>query len=346
MRSRRAAPLRAAIVAGALVAVMVPTFAAPSGASTIATHVVSGYQGVVACLSPARCVVAGYDAKGVGDVVALTNGVPGKVSILRGTQGVFSVSCPTSAGCVVLGRTSNDVGAEMATLNAAGALTREVRVSTPAGVNLNEIACTSLTSCVVTGTDVFVSPSQPEYGSWNGTTFTLHRATISLHRSITSMEGLSCAAGTCVAVGYLLNSSADTAFSLVITGRGAHAAVHTDGTAALYGVSCTSAARCYAAGFDTAGGLVVSLTSGRVTASSPVAGDLFGIGCVATSCTAAGKDLVSSTFEGEIVAVANGTPATPVMVPASSGFDDLTRTGGTFVAVGLGQGTNSVVARG
>ncbi len=54
---------------------------------------------------------------GTGDLVPLRDGVPGHSYTVSNTRVIYDVSCPSTAGCVALGRPSSDVGAMLTMIN-------------------------------------------------------------------------------------------------------------------------------------------------------------------------------------------------------------------------------------
>src|SRR5271154_5550920 len=137
------------------------SLAAPAGASpaVVTTHALSGTQTAIACLTPSRCVAVGYTNKVVGDVVALTNGVPGRTSRIAGSQSISGVSCPSSKGCWALVRTSNVSHAELVSINPAGVVAgRPKSFVLPSGAALFRISCESLKRCELVGDNIAVTP--------------------------------------------------------------------------------------------------------------------------------------------------------------------------------------------
>jgi hypothetical protein len=332
-------------VAAALLSIS-PTIAS---AATFTNHAVAGIQYRASCLTAQVCVVAGYSERSIGDVVAVRNGVPGHVSIVAVTQGIDDVSCPNATGCIALERTGNDVGTGFVSINSAGVVTHAVKVATPAGVTLGRISCTSLKNCEVAGSDFFTSPPAIEVGTWNGTKLVLHRVSTVPKATATIVEGLKCVGATCLVVGYVNHGSSNVGFALSVVG-GTKFKLRTVGNDSLYGVSCATQVRCFAVGFNAAGGVIVSLTGGAATSSVSTKPDLYGIACVGFACTAVGEELPpppsTDADWGAVLSVIGGSVTSTQLVPQSLGYEGVARVGGVFTAVGAGHGLTSEITAG
>lgn len=346
-RPRSIVSLVVGVVCAACVIGLVPSVVSASG---ITSRPMSGYQDVVACLSTRLCVVGGYTSRRVGDVVEVRDGVPGHVSTVKGTQDIVGISCPSGTGCIALARTSTDEGADLLAINAAGVVTGSKRVATSTGDEAERISCVSLTECETAGLDGLSTPPSYEIGDWNGKTLTLHKVTAPAGTQDAIVEGISCTTSTCDVVGYAEHGLVDTGISIRIT-HGSSFELFRVAQDLLYGVSCGSATRCYADGFDETGSVIVTLTDGKMGSQSTIpASDLYGIACTGDACTAVGKE--SSTkpsndpYWGTIYGLSNGAVSSTRVVELSSGFNDVSRVGSTFEAVGSGQGAPSEVTTG
>lgn len=337
---------------GIVIALALGTVAAGSGLAqaspaALANKAVPGIQSYVGCLSAKLCVLAGYTNKGVGDIVPVKNGAPQRAQTVKGTQGMYGVSCPNPSGCVALARPSSDVGVIFVKIGSSGKVTGSKKISVPAGVTINRLACTKLTSCTVTGTDIFVSLATIEVGSWNGSKLTLHRTSTPKNTDAVA-EAVSCAGTACDAVGWYSKGAANTGFSLTISG-GKPGKLHTVKNDTLTGVSCLSKSLCYASGYKATGGLVMKLASGVPSPLLSVTGDLMAIGCHASACTAVGEQLPppssGDAFWGTIVGVASGHGSSQTD-SASGGYTDVARVGTFFAAIGPAQHGGSEVTTG
>ena len=224
----RASVSRSSLRAGVLTLVALLLLALASSAARAASLTnakLAGFQGDVSCLSSKLCVAVGYDTHGVGDVVAVRGGVAGHVSSVAKTQSFYSVSCPSASGCLALGVASTGAGVVLATVNRSGAVSAVRRPSVPAGVSLGRIACVSLTSCVLAGNDVFLSPDPVVIGAWNGRTLTLRHVAPPAGSTDTVVERVGCFAVACDVVGYANKGATNVGF-VVTTSRGRPTGLH------------------------------------------------------------------------------------------------------------------------
>jgi hypothetical protein len=345
-RGRRLRLGSLAIASAMALAHLVPSIA---GAAGITNKDAPGYMGSVGCLTTQLCVLGGYNNKGIGVVIAVRDGVPGHVSTIAGSEGVDAISCPSTAGCVALAVTTGGRTTDLLTVNAAGIVVSTAHLTIAKGIELERIVCASLTACELLGLQDLDLPQQIEVGTWAAGRITLVRVSPPARTTDTVMNGLGCAAGTCVAVGYAQDNAATTGITVSIT-NGVHPRLHTVGKDLFYGVSCISAVRCYAAGFDDTGGVVGTLTNGTLAKSARSTPDLYGMACTGTTCTAVGKGLAPSSSKnaswGAVLIVDGGVVASTTHVPPSSGFEDVSRVGASYAAVGLGQGAFSEVTTG
>ena len=295
-------------------------------------------------MTATTCVVGGYNSHSVANLITVHAGVAKRIVDVAGNQGVYQVSCPNATGCVALLRTSNDIGVRFATINAAGAVTKNVFVTLPDGVILETLACSTLADCVVAGTDVFKRPAPYEIGTWAGGKLTLHSVGVPAKTTNTILNNLACFRTSCDAIGYVQRTSATIGVSVAMT-DGDHFALHTIGANLPYGVSCISLTVCYAVGFNRTGGVVLTLHGGAMTSSAPTSADLYGIACAKTSCSAVGKQLAPSGskafYWGDVIPVVSGKPGTATPVPQTVGLESVARVGGDYTAIGLWQGAGS-----
>jgi hypothetical protein len=241
---------------------------------------------------------------------------------------------------VAIARPSNSVGIEFATVNRAGVVAKTSRSPMPSGVSLTRIACQTLTSCEVAGVQVFTTPITVEVGTWIGGKLVLHRIAVPSRSSDTVIEGLGCFKDSCDVVGYFDERVATIGLSITVTG-GTHAKLHTVGHDSLYGIACISAVRCYADGYGTNGGLVVTLTNGTASKTVATKADLFAIACTGTACTGVGEALPphgsTNAFWGQLVAIAAGSVSSTAPVKQSGGYSAVARVGSFFCAIGAAQ---------
>lgn len=346
MERRSRIPVRTGVATLLVVAAL--ALPAAAGASPLTTHPVAGTQDVAACLTPSRCVVGGYTTKVVGDVVPLANGVPGRTSVVRGSQSISGISCPSSKGCLALVRTSNDVRTELVSINPAGTVTgKPLTFALPSGAALFRISCETLTRCVLVGDNIAATPPAIEVASFNGKRLTFHEVVMPKKTVEVIMQAVSCAGPTCDAVGYVDKGTSTLGVSLEISGASTFQ-LHTIATDSLDAVSCVGVGRCYAAGTTGAGGVILTLESGSVTLSSTIPGvNLSSIACIEVSCTAAGEEEAQSPSTdltwGALVPATSGVAGTPVAVEAAVALTGAASDGRTVVVVGGAQGPGSVV---
>jgi hypothetical protein len=337
----------AAAAATAILTVLTVTPIAAQAATTagpaLTNKLVHGFQDQVSCLTSKLCVLAGYNSFGTGDIVALRNGVPGTVSVVRHTSRVYTVSCPNSGGCVAVADPSSGAGAEFVSVSKSGVVTSAKAVSDPAGDSITEISCTKLTNCDVAGTNLFTTPWKIVAGTWNGKKLSLHTVSSPKGTTTTSILGLSCASTNCDVVGYSTSGATDLGLSLPVS-SGKPGKLHTAKGDSFYGVSCVSKSVCYATGFKTnADGLVVTIKNGAIGPGQTTAASLFGIACSGATCTAVGEQIPPQTskdvYWGTLISLSSGKISkTITYVQVSFGFNGVARVGKFFAAVGASQG--------
>jgi|SRR5580658_5408614 hypothetical protein len=341
MRSLTRIGITAALAAGVLTA-------------GVTNHQVSGFQSEVSCLSSRLCVLDGYNNDGVGDVVAVRHGVPGRVSTIKHTSGMYGVSCPGLSGCVALGRPSNDVGALFVKISDSGAVTGSKLVTVPPGVTISSIDCAGLTNCTVAGTDFFTIPAGIEVGTWNGSKLSLHLVKSPKGSSSAYIGGISCWGSSCLVAGYVDKGTGALGLILPVH-HGQPGKLRTVKNDFFYSIACASATRCYASGFAAHGaGVIVPLSNGiagKAIALSPA--DTFGIACGAGTCTAVGEELAppssGDTYWGVLVSLSAGKVTGISTDSAVGGFDgsgNVARVGRFFAAIGPAQRAGSEVVTG
>jgi hypothetical protein len=350
---RRHLPSRAALLASAALAITLILTAAPAGASgwRLTSHPVAGDEQAAGCLTPTLCVVTGLLSGGRGDAVAVRRGVPGPVSTIA-SEGLLSVSCPGPAGCVALGQPPDGDGVQLVRIGRAATITGTAVLAWPAQAPAIAISCTSVTSCVVAGFDPATSPQSIVIGAWNGRRLTVRRLARPAGTRAPDIDGLSCAGASCVAVGSVERKNAPSENLIVTISHGRPVGTRLmPGPVELEAVSCTSATRCYAAGYapsgPNGGGAVVTLTGGVPGPARLVTPILTGIACRGTACVAAGE-LPRPSLEnyGALMPVTAGRPGAVTKVTASGGYRAIGRSGAAFLAVGFGKHGQSEITSG
>jgi hypothetical protein len=328
---------------------------AQAAPAALTNHPISGIESAISCLTAARCVAVGFGARGAknhADVVALVNGKQGHISVVAASQQLYSVSCPSSAGCWALGPQNSGANLVFVQIGPTGKVTKTTEVSDPSGASIARLSCVSMTSCAVLTNNIFVTPAAIEIGTWTGTQLTLHKVAGLQGSTATVGEGISCWQTSCLAVGYYeLSGGKPTGFLLTMN-RGQPGPQHFASGDFFFGVSCVSSAKCYAAGFlGHASGIVVTVANGIAGHTQHEAADPFGIECVGRTCRSSGEELRGLSFYGVIVTLSNGSNrGRPVVDKAIGGFDGpnaVAKRGTGFAAVGpAAKGGGSVVAIG
>ena len=164
---------------GALISTLVAANCLPLGtaayASSVSTAPMPASQSAVACLTPQLCVVVGRDSSGMGDIIDVVNGTPGKPVEVKGSSALVAISCPADVGCMVLGRAAGTEAPLLVQLNDKGqpvTVQKGVIASTapqvPRGVSLVSISCRSLSDCGLLGTGTDNPTRSFEYAQWDG----------------------------------------------------------------------------------------------------------------------------------------------------------------------------------
>ncbi len=314
----------------------------PAQAAGVTNFTFSGTYNEVSCLTATRCVATGVSGTGVGIETVLNNGVRGQVSTIATSILLAAPSCPSSAGCWDVGWTAT--GAPLLIkIGSSGLVSKTMRVSAPAKTTLTAISCTSMTACVVAGYSEATTPWAIVTGFWNGSKLRVYRVVGLKAYPKTTITALSCHATSCEVVGYATTSSGyqQTAITLHSSSGGKPGKLRTlaVGTA-LYGVSCVSTLRCYAVGAVVKGDAVLAIvtTVANSVASSPTteAGELFGITCAGSACTAAGGIAQNDLVHGVLYTISSGTVTGSQTEDAVTGYNDIAAYGtGGFAAIGM-----------
>jgi hypothetical protein len=311
-------------------------------ASSLDNQFVPGSAKEVSCLTSKLCVVVGSN-KGVGDVVDLSGGKPGKPLVVKGSRGLYAIDCPAPAGCIALGSTSSSTDLLIVEINSQGRVAGSRSVPLPSGMSLTALACRSLFACDVWGSGSLATSKGLEFGQWDGRSFRFEHVGGPSASDRASVNSVSCYSTTCVAVGTAQTGTGGEGFVVSTTGR-LVSRTWTVSASSLDGVACTSATLCYAAGHNQSGGVVVTLEGGvpgpmAIAPSDP----LSGIACGPSSCVAVGQEPehigLKSTHYGTLVGVAIGAVASTQLVPSSAGFISVAAPlfGPNFTALGRAQ---------
>ena len=176
-------------------------------AATPVSHHLSTTEDDISCLKASLCVAVGESSSkgtGRGNVVTLSNGAQsGRQAIENSAEQLYSVSCPSSAGCWAVGPQTSGANLVFVKISSGGRAVKAVRVKEPAGDQLGRISCVSMTSCQLAGLSFFSSPTAIEMAVWNGKKLTsLHKVSTPRKSSDTSIQRISCWHSDCAAVGY------------------------------------------------------------------------------------------------------------------------------------------------
>jgi hypothetical protein len=168
------------------------------------------------------------------------------------TTGVLaSVSCPTATTCVAVG--FQRVFTPLAeTWNGTKWSAVVPPIPSSAQDDLTAVSCLSATSCIAVGVED--APYGPPYSdSWNGRSWKLQPVPLPAHGTLGQLDGVSCGASACQAVGYYVSSGGNQ-YALADRWNGTGwtaettAALGGTWTGSLDGVSCTDAGPCTAVG--------------------------------------------------------------------------------------------------
>ncbi len=332
LSGRRA--LAAATVAtalGTLTAVAAPA----SAAAALRNHNMPGQQVAIGCMKATLCDAVGQGQHGGGVMIPVRNGTPGSAIKIRNTSGLGSISCPNSHGCVAVAEPSNDTNLIIVKINSAGKLGGTKKITLPSGVTMTSIACTTLSHCVLGGTQFFTSPMAIEIGFWNGTRLALKRVHGVARHNNTAVHGVGCHGTLCWVVGSAQGSNT-VGFAVPIH-RSTVGTVHTARGDRLTGVACSDGTHCYASGEPQSGGNLVALSATKIVKTTKISAksSLFGIACARAHCIAVGQQVDTSTrttFAGTLFTILGGKMTGSQEVKQSGGYSGVTRASTTFFA--------------
>jgi hypothetical protein len=311
-----------------------------SVAAAVSSHLISGTETSISCLTMARCVAVGAGPRG-GQVVLLHNGRQARVTVLRYRAALTSVSCPSKAGCWAIGPMTGRqkgvvVGVLLVKIGPTGTVIKTIRVTVPTGNVLTQIWCRSMTACQIQGLNDTGDFPALLFSPWNGKRWRLDSFGFGDEGS--GIGGFSCWQTTCVVVGWsYFNSVNEEAFAWPFH-NGVAGAINDKGPPStslapghqtmLEAVSCVSASTCYSVGLSPAGGIAVTITKGVPSATNePVPFVARAIACVRVTCWAIlGNEIV--TLRGGVV---TGAPLTDHAV---SKFAGITAHGNGYLAIG------------
>jgi hypothetical protein len=333
---------RAALVPVVMVASLV--MAAPAvSASAMASHTVPGTQDGISCLSTRTCVIVGYNAHGVGDVVVVRNGATVAQTPVPGSKSFYSVSCAQGAGCVAVGQNADDSELMLVTTDGSGSVVSTKSIALAPGVTLTRISCVTTSSCALSGDNIFATPVGLDIGHWDGASITVHQVPAPKGTTAPTLEAVSCSGATCVAVGSAIKGTGVDGLVLRSTAWGVPRLQVVPGYS-IYGAACPSPTLCYGSGFTRTGGFVMPLNPTGPGPVARVSPDLLSIACHGTTCVSAGETLAppgapaKDVYYGALVTTAAGRVTSTALVADSDGYFAISQYGGAFVALGTSRG--------
>jgi hypothetical protein len=301
----------------------------------------------VSCASASACTAVGDYVTTADTAVALVETWNGTAWTVRSTPtpagGTLNgVSCTSASACTAVGQSPSTTGGP-ATLAESWNGTAWTIQSTPhpSGATfsyLNGVSCTSPSACTATGyyqTSAGVTSTLAE--SWNGAAWTIQSTPNPSGATFSYLSGVSCTStSACTTTGESETSTGVTT-ALAETWNGTAWAIQSTPNPSgaedseLYGVSCTSASACTAAGnSETAAGVTTTLAEtwngaawsiqSTPNPSAATAAYLSGVSCLsASACTAVGwYDTTSGVYE-TLAETWNGTAWAIQSTPNLSG---------------------------
>ncbi len=330
-----------------------PVTVRTAAAAGLVNYQISGAERAVGCLTAVRCVAVGSgirDGRPGGQVVEVVGGKQRRVSAVRYSLGLYAVSCPSRAGCWAMGMRKRSPTQLMVQIGPAGTVTRVIPVKLPAGVPLNFISCSKMTSCEVWGAIPNYANNAFYFGRWTGKKLRLHGGLGGGDSAGTG--GLSCWQATCTAAGGWCDDDCyNSGDFVIITERGRLVKVIPIPTSiGMVNLSCVSSATCYLDGGTT----VTTLDDGvpGTTQVMPVyppdggPADVPDIACAGATCWTTGPapdHPGGPEAESVFVKVTDGVPASSVVVDTAMLWPSITRRGNGFAAVGEAVGARHQV---
>jgi hypothetical protein len=243
----------------------------------------------------------------------------------QGQAGAFSaVSCTSASACTAVGSSENSTGAEVMLAERWNGTAWAIQhIPSPRGAEtsaLDAVSCTSASACTAAGTYAASTGTDLTLAErWNGTAWAIQHIPNPRGAAYTNLVGVSCAsASVCTAIGdYRTSTGIDLTLAERWNGT-AWTIQHTlnPGGAKgseLYGVSCTSAAACTAAGsYQTSTGQVTLAerwngTAWAIQHTPDQNGALNGF-LDAVSCTSASACIATGSYDqGTLAERWNGT---------------------------------------
>jgi len=328
-----------------------PVVRAAAGGA-LGNYQITGVEDAVGCVTAHRCMAVGYGGgTAAGQVVTVVGGKQVRVSVVPSASNLVAVSCPNRFGCWAIG--SPRIGHRnfvLVKISPVGGVRSVTRVRVQGGASLNEISCTSMTSCELFGITLTNSYHNNWYFfAWTGQKLSRPYFVKPPEVSYLAPGGISCWRETCVAVGASTGggSASPTVDGIITTSNGVPSTARTGGGTGFSDVSCVSSSTCYA---TTLGSFTATPGNTVVTLDNGVAGNVqslptywgSSIACAGATCWAAGVT-PPSPRPAVFMMITSGVPAgSPVIdtatgglgFPGSGSHPAIARRGNGFAALG------------
>jgi len=307
----------------------------------------------VSCTSASACTAAGFYNTGTYDqtLIEQWNGATWSIVASPNTSttqndDLYGVSCTSASACTAAGL--YNTGSYFQTLieqwnGSTWSIVASPDTSTTQDNYLYGVSCTSASACTAAGRYSTGSYFQTLIEQWNGATWSIVASPNTSTTQDNYLYGVSCtSASACTAAGFYNTGTYDQ--TLIEQWNGATWSIvvspntSTTQNDDLYGVSCTSASACTAAGFYNTGsyfqtlieqwnGATWSIVASPNT-STAQSNELYGVSCTsASACTAVG-DYDPVAYFQTLIEMLPGLPVVSSVSPASG-----PTSGGTTVTI-------------
>jgi hypothetical protein len=308
-------PLAAALLAG--------TSAAAIASAAVLPVPRTSQLLAIACTSARSCLAVGFAGSAgssEGVIVRLTNGVPGKPHLVRGSGELLGIACASATSCLAVGGSGAGLpDNEGVLVPVTGGTVGRLRVAPHSGGPLAAVACENTTTCVAVGI--------PAAGVSGSLVLPVKRGVPGTGRisAVDVLGGVACPSATeCLAVGNTaVGDSAEGVVVPIINGKpDGDRLMHGTDPNTMAGIACATATKCDAVGYDYVGqagsvsGVVVPITDGAPGTAHDVAKyPLSAVACVNRgTCVAVGSNGDAA------VPIANGVPRSPLRTAATDDF--------------------------
>ncbi|MFZ0666127.1 MAG: hypothetical protein WAM97_10255 [Acidimicrobiales bacterium] len=270
----------------------------------------------VACTSANACTAVGGSVSEVTTaLVEAWNGTKWSIQTTPTPSGaqdsaLYAVACTSASACTAVGGYENSSDADETLAEVWNGTSWSIQSTpNPSGAEasaLNSVACTAANACTAVGDYTDSSGDEDTLAEvWNGTSWSIESTPSPSGAEASVLKSVACtAANACTAVGDYTDSSG-TQDTLAEAWNGTSWSIETtpnptgDGYDTLSGVSCTSGAPCTAVGaYTDSAGYITTLaeawdgTSWSIQATplplGAPSGNLDGVACTSSGCTAVG----------------------------------------------------------